>query len=384
VQSVHALSQRRVARLIPVERATLRYTHHRDPQEALRMRLRELAGSGVRYGYRRLTVLLKREGWQVNAKRIYRLYLEEGLIVRTQKRKERAQRQRVPLGQAVRPNQKWSMDFVAQLLPDGRWIRVLTVVDQYTRECLTLFADNVLSGEKVAAALDKIVILRNTPESITVDNGTEFASKAMDLWAYKNGVHRCDDGKDQAVRPYHQATHGDGVPRDAGADPGLWRRPAHGTDVRSDAGQQGTLRAKSGCRLLPRPAAETQPIRGPRPATRHHQGWQYLPQVSAGRVRQSCPRAAWNRLDLTSVGPASGFARRQTVPQSCHHRRRPQVGSTASSHLGHARAIHPVLCSSCLRIQIMLTVAQPRVPMTACRVGPSQGRPKTGSIDFSF
>ena len=74
---------------------TLRYTHHRDPQEALRVRLRELAGSRVRYGYRRLTVLLKREGWQVNAKRIYRLYLEEGLIVRTQKRRERAQRQSV-------------------------------------------------------------------------------------------------------------------------------------------------------------------------------------------------------------------------------------------------------------------------------------------------
>jgi putative transposase len=89
----------------------------------------------------------------------------------------------------VRPNQKWSMDFVAQRLPNGRWIRVLTVVDQFTRECLTLFADNALSGEKVAIALDKIVVLRGAPGSITVDNGTEFASKAMDLWAYKNGVH---------------------------------------------------------------------------------------------------------------------------------------------------------------------------------------------------
>jgi putative transposase len=86
------MSQRRVAQLIPVERMTLRYEHHRDPQEALRIRLRELAGSRVRYGYRRLTVLLKREGWEVNAKRIYRLYTEEGLIVRTKKRKERAQR----------------------------------------------------------------------------------------------------------------------------------------------------------------------------------------------------------------------------------------------------------------------------------------------------
>jgi putative transposase len=114
VQQVHRLSQRRVAGLIPVDRMTLRYLHHRDPQEALRVRLRELAGSRVRYGYRRLTLLLRREGWEVNAKRIYRLYAEEGLIVRTQKRRERAQRQRIPLGQAGRPNQKWSMDFVAQ------------------------------------------------------------------------------------------------------------------------------------------------------------------------------------------------------------------------------------------------------------------------------
>jgi putative transposase len=183
------MSQRRVAQLIPVERMTLRYEHHRDPQEALRIRLRELAGSRVRYGYRRLTVLLKREGWEVNAKRIYRLYTEEGLIVRTKKRKERAQRQRVAQGSALRPNQKWSMDFVAQRLPDARWIRVLTVVDQYTRECVTLLADNTLSGEKVAMALDKVLLQREVPESITVDNGAEFTSKALDHWAYRNGVH---------------------------------------------------------------------------------------------------------------------------------------------------------------------------------------------------
>ena len=168
---------------------TLRYEHHRDPQEALRVRLRELAGSRVRYGYRRLTVLLKREGWAVNAKRIYRLYTEEGLIVRTQKRKQRAQRQRIAQGLATRPNQRWSMDFVAQRLADGRCIRVLTVVDQFTRECLALFADTSLNGEKVAAQLDRIVIRRGAPQSITVDNGTEFASKAMDHWAYKNGIH---------------------------------------------------------------------------------------------------------------------------------------------------------------------------------------------------
>jgi putative transposase len=172
-----------------VNRATLRYEHHRDPQDALRVRLRELAGSRVRYSYRRLTVMLRREGWKVNAKRIYRLYTEEGLIVRTQKRRQRAQRQRIPSGQAIRPNQKWSMDFVAQRLADGRWIRVLTVVDQFTRECPLLFADTALSGEKVAVALDAVVGRRGAPQSITVDNGTEFASKAMDLWAYQNNVH---------------------------------------------------------------------------------------------------------------------------------------------------------------------------------------------------
>jgi putative transposase len=153
------LSQRHAARLIPVPRMTLRYEHLRERHEALRVRLRELAGSRVQYGYRRLTVLLQREGWEVNAKRVYRLYVEEGLIVRTRKRKERAQRQRVPQGQAVRRNEKWSMTFVAQRLPDGRWIRVLTVIDQYTRECLTLHADTALSGEKVAAELDNIVVV---------------------------------------------------------------------------------------------------------------------------------------------------------------------------------------------------------------------------------
>ena len=167
-----------MARLIPIERMTLRYEHYRDPQEALRIRLRVLAGSRVRYGYRRLTVLLKREGWEVNAKRIYRIYTEEGLIVRTKKRKERAQRQRVAQGSALRPNQKWSMDFVAQRLPDGRWIRVLTVVDQYTRECITLLADNTLSGEKVAIALDKALLERRAPESITVDNVLTREGKA--------------------------------------------------------------------------------------------------------------------------------------------------------------------------------------------------------------
>lgn len=151
------------------------------------MRLRELAGTRVRFGYRRLTVLLKREGWDVNAKRIYRLYKEEGLIVRTQKRKKAAQ-SRVPLSSATGPNHRWSMDFVSDRLADGRWFRVLTVIDQFTRECVLLLADQSLNASKVADALDRAVAERGAPESITVDNGSEFASAVMDRWAYSNNV----------------------------------------------------------------------------------------------------------------------------------------------------------------------------------------------------
>jgi putative transposase len=168
-------------------RDTLRYISRKDPQEALRHRLRELAAVRVRFGYRRLTVLLKREGWPVNAKRVYRIYREEGLMVRTQKRKKAAQA-RVPLAAAMRPNQRWSMDFVSDRLADQRWIRVLTVVDQFTRECILLLADRSLTAAKVAAALDRAVAERGTPESITVDNGSEFASSLMDRWAHLKGI----------------------------------------------------------------------------------------------------------------------------------------------------------------------------------------------------
>src|SRR5271155_1239046 len=164
---------------------------------------------------------------------------------------------------------------------------------------------------------------------------------------------RGDDSEDQALRPAGQATHGDGVSRDTSADPGLRRRAAHSPDVRPDAGEQGTLPSKSRCRLLPRPAAKTQPVRGPRPAARHHQGWQHLLTYSAGRVCQPCARSAWERFHLTTVGSAPGLARRQAVPQSGHRRRCSQAGSTASPHLDHPGAIHPVLCSSSLRKEIM-------------------------------
>jgi putative transposase len=153
------------------------------------MRLRELAASRVRFGYRRLTVILRREGWRVNPKRIYRLNTEDGLTVRTKVRKKLARRSRVLTPKATRPNQKWSMDFMSAKTLAGCWFRVLTVIDQFTRECLVLVADRALNGHRVALALSQVVAERGVPESITVDNGSEFASKAMDAWSYQYGVH---------------------------------------------------------------------------------------------------------------------------------------------------------------------------------------------------
>jgi putative transposase len=125
----------------------------------------------------------------VNPKRIYRLYTEDGLTVRTKLRKKLARRSRVPTPKAMRPNQRWSMDFMSAKLVDGRWFRVLTVIDQFTRECLALVADSALNGNRVALALSQVVAERGAPESITADNGSEFASKAMDAWTYQYGVH---------------------------------------------------------------------------------------------------------------------------------------------------------------------------------------------------
>jgi putative transposase len=171
-----------------ITRKTLRYRTRRPPQDALRMRLRELAANRVRFGYRRLTVILRREGWRVNPKRIYRLYTEDGLTVRTKVRKRLARRSRVPMPKATRPNQKWSMDFMSAKLLDGRWFRVLTVIDQFTRECLALVAGSALNGQQVALALSQVVAERGTPQSITADNGSEFGGKVMDGWTYQHGV----------------------------------------------------------------------------------------------------------------------------------------------------------------------------------------------------
>lgn len=133
-------------------------------------------------------MLLRREGWSVNHKRTYRLYREQGLAVRRRKRKRIGLTERQPMPIAQAPDQSWSMDYVADGLIDGRKLRTLNIVDDYTRECLAIEVDTSLPGARVVVVLERLAELRGLPSSITVDHGPEFESQALDAWAYKRGV----------------------------------------------------------------------------------------------------------------------------------------------------------------------------------------------------
>jgi putative transposase len=151
-----------------------------DPKEpALRQRFREIAAARIRFGYRRLTVMLRREGWWVNAKRVCRLYRLEGLGLGRKRKKKRASHARGPVVAPERPSQLWAMDFVADRLEDGRPIRILTLIDAFTREVLRVWADYGMNGEKVATQLASLSTERELPDAIRVDNGSEFYSRAM-------------------------------------------------------------------------------------------------------------------------------------------------------------------------------------------------------------
>jgi putative transposase len=188
LMTVFQVSQRRACRLVGLGRSTYWYRSQAQDQSALRLRLKELAAVRVRYGYRRLTILLRREGWPVGQRRVYRLYRQENLLVRTKVRRKRAAQIRVPLSGALRPNQRWSMDFMSDRLTDGRAFRVLTIVDQFSRECPLLEVDRSLTGKRVVECLERLAWLRGKPESITADNGSEFCRRALDAWAYQNAV----------------------------------------------------------------------------------------------------------------------------------------------------------------------------------------------------
>lgn len=189
LQERYRISQRRACDVIPLHRSTCRYVCIREPQTALRQRIKELAEARVCYGYRRLHVLLQREGWKVNHKRVYRLYLLENLQIRRKKpRRHVAVKVRLDRPQAQAANECWSMDFMSDALFNGRKIRALTLVDNFSRESLDIKAGHSFSAERVVRVLDKVVALRGYPKTIRVDNGPEFTSKELDKWAYLNGV----------------------------------------------------------------------------------------------------------------------------------------------------------------------------------------------------
>lgn len=180
-----------------MHRSTFRYQARRGEDERLRERLRGVASERPRFGYRRLHILLRREGFGMNHKKTYRLYREEHLAIRRKKRKRVAQVPRQAKPVPASPNERWSMDFVHDTLFNGAALRALTVVDDHSRESPVIVVDRAISGHRVARELDAIGQQRGLPEVIVVDNGPEFTSRALDEWAYRRGVrlHFIEPGK---------------------------------------------------------------------------------------------------------------------------------------------------------------------------------------------
>lgn len=188
-QQAYRISERRACRVLRHARATQRYESVKDDQAALRGRIREIAGEHVTWGDLRVWVKLRREGWLVNKKRVHRLYKLEGLCVgRHKPRRHRSAMTRPEGTKATWTNESWSMDFMADQLFDGRKFRLLTLVDDFSRESLAIDLDQRLTGERVAAILDRVGRERGLPQKIRVDNGSEFTGRVLDQWAYINHV----------------------------------------------------------------------------------------------------------------------------------------------------------------------------------------------------
>jgi putative transposase len=183
------VSERRACRLIGIARPVYHYRSRRNPRTMLRQRMRELAATRVRYGYRKIGVLLQREGFVEGKHVLYRVYREEGLSLRYRpRRRSRAQGTRPQRPLAQRPNAAWSLDFVADQLANGTRFRTLPVVDLCTRECLAIAVGQRLTGVDVVTSLAAIRRERGAPARLLCDNGSEFTSQALDLWAYHHGV----------------------------------------------------------------------------------------------------------------------------------------------------------------------------------------------------
>jgi putative transposase len=185
LMQVHGLGVTRACGPIGISRSLYQYKTKRPGDEELRKRLVELAGQKRRYGYRRLHVLLLREDWIINRKRTYRVYHAAGLTVRRRKPKRIAGVERLEKVAAMAPNSSWSMDFVSDGFVDGRRLRCLNIVDDFTKECLAIEVETSLPGRRVVEVLERLAESRGLPKSVTADNGPEFISKVLDEWAYR-------------------------------------------------------------------------------------------------------------------------------------------------------------------------------------------------------
>ena len=184
----HGVSQRRACKVLAVDRSSVRYKSIRPDDGDLREAMKKVAGERRRFGYRRIHIMLQRQGIVMNQKKLRRLYREERLQVRRRGGRKRALGTRRPMVLPVSSNERWSLDFVSDAFTDGRRFRVLCIVDDFTRECLGLIADTSLSGARVVRELDAIIARRGKPHTIVSDNGTELTSMAVLKWCQESGV----------------------------------------------------------------------------------------------------------------------------------------------------------------------------------------------------
>jgi len=184
-----SISERRACQLVGLSRTVLHYVQSERPgNEVLQGRIVELAQERRRFGYRRIHALLRREGVKANHKRVFRLYQEAGLAVRRRRKRHGVAIEREKLTKPSMPNAIWSMDFVSDALAGGRRIKALTIVDDFTKESVDIVVDHGISGHYVTRVLDQAVRFRGVPDAIRTDQGPEFTGRALDQWAYRNGV----------------------------------------------------------------------------------------------------------------------------------------------------------------------------------------------------
>lgn len=189
VTACHGYSQRKACSLTRQHRSTQRKPCTRDPQTELRQRMHEIARTRIRYGYRRVHILLKREGWMAGRNLIYRLYREEGLVLRSKRpRRRKMVVHREARVRPTRPNQVWALDFIHDQLGNGQKFRALTVVDVFSREGLAIEVGQRLRGEHVIEVLNRLAQRRGAPKYLYADNGAEFTGHLVDLWAYHHGT----------------------------------------------------------------------------------------------------------------------------------------------------------------------------------------------------